>query len=105
MAKEEGDWDLCMELARFLMALDETGDTLREALEFVNLMSPHEERGNNSFMFENSSLRVPHRGKYIAGSASGESGSEDGRSSSGRGSPLSPGTASPGDYFSSGLGR
>ena len=31
-AKEEGDWELCMELARFLRALDESGDTLREAV-------------------------------------------------------------------------
>jgi len=36
-AKETGDWDLCKELARFLMALDETGDTLREALERMGL--------------------------------------------------------------------
>lgn len=28
-------WELCKELARFLMALDETGDTLREALELA----------------------------------------------------------------------
>lgn len=36
-AKEAGDWDLCKELARFLMALDETGDTLREAVERMDL--------------------------------------------------------------------
>lgn len=36
-AKEAGDWDLCKELARFLMALDESGDTLRAALERMGL--------------------------------------------------------------------
>ena len=36
-AKEAGDWDLCKELARFLMALDESGDTLRTALERMDL--------------------------------------------------------------------
>lgn len=36
-AKEVGDWDLCKELARFLMALDESGDTLRAALERMDL--------------------------------------------------------------------
>jgi RAB6A-GEF complex partner protein 1 len=36
-AKEERDWELCKELARFLMALDETGNTLKEALEIVGL--------------------------------------------------------------------
>lgn len=32
----EEDWDLCKELARFLAALDETGDTLREAMEMAS---------------------------------------------------------------------
>ena len=36
-AKEVGDWDLCKELARFLMALDESGNTLRKALEQMDL--------------------------------------------------------------------
>ena len=36
-AKEAGDWDLCKELARFLMALDESGDTLRLSLERMEI--------------------------------------------------------------------
>ncbi len=36
-AKEAGDWDLCKELARFLMALDESGDTLKLSLERMGL--------------------------------------------------------------------
>lgn len=32
-AKAVRDWDLCKELARFLMALDQTGEVLREAVE------------------------------------------------------------------------
>jgi hypothetical protein len=36
-AKDEMDWELCKELARFLMALDESGDSLRAALEEVGL--------------------------------------------------------------------
>lgn len=32
----EEDWELCKELARFLAALDETGDTLREAVRMAN---------------------------------------------------------------------
>ena len=36
-AKEAGDWDLCKELARFLMALDESGNTLREAMNRMDL--------------------------------------------------------------------
>lgn len=34
---ERGAWELCKELARFLMALDERGDTLREALVLVDM--------------------------------------------------------------------
>ena len=37
MAKVAADWDLCKELARFLMALDESGDTLRHAMEKISL--------------------------------------------------------------------
>jgi len=36
-AMERGEWELCKELARFLMALDERGDTLREALVLVEM--------------------------------------------------------------------
>jgi len=58
-AKDEGDWDLCKELARFLTALDESGTTLREALELVDLRSPVEERGQSSFLFKGSNLKPP----------------------------------------------
>jgi hypothetical protein len=36
-AKDARDWELCKELARFLMALDPSGDTLRGALAGVGL--------------------------------------------------------------------
>lgn len=38
-AKERGDWDLCKELARFLMALDESGEELRKAVKKMDLQS------------------------------------------------------------------
>ena len=34
-AMQEEDWVLCKELARFLVALDDTGETLRTAMELV----------------------------------------------------------------------
>ena len=40
-AKEVGDWELCKELARFLMALDQSGDTLRAAMENLSVGSPN----------------------------------------------------------------
>ena len=36
-AMREQDWELCKELARFLAAMDDTGNTLREAMESVNI--------------------------------------------------------------------
>ncbi|KAK9368846.1 RIC1-domain-containing protein [Lipomyces kononenkoae] len=38
-AVETGDWDLCKELARFLTALDNSGNTLREALRRMKLVN------------------------------------------------------------------
>lgn len=37
-AKEAGEWELCKELARFLMALDSSGNILRRALANINLV-------------------------------------------------------------------
>ena len=54
-AKEVGDWDLCKELARFLMALDESGDTLRAALERMDLHPTTTENENEN---ENDSVRL-----------------------------------------------
>ncbi|KAL8804206.1 MAG: hypothetical protein Q9200_005919 [Gallowayella weberi] len=47
-AKEVGDWDLCKELARFLMALDASGDTLHEALGRMSVQTTGETNGNSS---------------------------------------------------------
>lgn len=57
-AVAEGDWDLCKELARFLTALDNSGKTLKEVLELVELRSPVEEF-DRSFMFESARLKSP----------------------------------------------
>lgn len=103
-AKDEGDWELCKELARFLTALDETGDTLREALEMVSLRSPQDERGNTSFLFEGSRLKVPRPNKSAATAITNGSNSSDiDEQSSGSRSPRSPmdgGGSGPTDYFS-----
>jgi RAB6A-GEF complex partner protein 1 len=47
-AREAGDWDLCKDLARFLAALDESGATLREALEKVGLVPAPAGRGHTA---------------------------------------------------------
>lgn len=99
-AKEEEDWELCKELARFLTALDESGATLMEALEMVNLRSPQDERGPSSFMFEGSRLKVP-RPRRVGSPNTNERSDSDvaERSSSDTRSPNSPGSGQE-DYFS-----
>lgn len=102
-AKEEEDWELCKELARFLTALDESGDTLVEALEMVNLRSPKVEREATSFMFEGSRLKVPRPRKSSSRSLNGRHSSDhDEKSSDGSVSPSSPRPRVDGqnDYFS-----
>ncbi|AEO65751.1 uncharacterized protein THITE_2113114 [Thermothielavioides terrestris NRRL 8126] len=101
-AMHEEDWDLCKELARFLAALDETGDTLREALEMVQVRrlqggDVEEAAARNGIMTR---LEIPSGGVYppfgggsartnlgrIAGSdseAEGRSGSDAGSFTSG----------------------
>jgi RAB6A-GEF complex partner protein 1 len=101
-AKNEGDWELCKELARFLTALDESGATLREALEMVDLLSPNGEQTEGSFLFEGSRLKVPRPGQ------NGSSNGFDRRSRSNSRSPTSSliddravsGRGAPQDYFS-----
>lgn len=40
LATQKGDWELCAELARFLIALDASGDMLRRAVARVGLRNP-----------------------------------------------------------------
>jgi RAB6A-GEF complex partner protein 1 len=109
-AKSEGDWELCKELARFLTALDESGATLREALEMVDLRSPKGEQTGGSFLFEGSRLKVPRSGKNSSpGTYNGSNNGYDRRSRSSSRSPTSSpnidgtvnGRGAPQDYFSS----
>jgi hypothetical protein len=101
-AKDEGDWELCKELARFLTALDESGATLMEALAMVNLRSPQNERETSSFMFEGTRLKVPRPPKQALQSLNGSqnSDSEEQQSGSSNRSPLNLGHRDSSDYFS-----
>lgn len=113
-AKSAGDWDLCKELARFLMALDPGGATLRKTLEMVELKSPSAEVGDTAFSFDTTTARlgVPSRGRRTNGGegglgagtgfALGEGSSASGESSRERSpaSAVSPGESAGGrGYF------
>jgi len=118
-ARAEQDWDLCKELARFLMALDESGGTLRKTLELVELGGPSvAEDATTPF----ARLGIPSRGRNsssngtaagvglvdIAFGANGRRGrgrgSENG-SKADRGSSRSPTSMGPQpDYFGAAAG-
>lgn len=88
-AMREEDWELCKELARFLAALDETGDTLREALRMANVRiatgNSQGEDGIGGALVAR--LEVPPRPRGLNGSHGSGSGSGSGESSK----PGSPG--------------
>ncbi|AEO54256.1 hypothetical protein MYCTH_2296628 [Thermothelomyces thermophilus ATCC 42464] len=97
-AMHEEDWDLCKELARFLAALDETGDTLREAMEMVKArmsQGPEMDEGpvRGGFLEIPSAAIYPSLGGGSAGSGLGRTAGSDseaeGRSASDAGSFVS----------------
>lgn len=94
-AKQAGDWDLCKELARFLMALDTSGGMLREAVsEMHTQVQPAVPDTGDSRTLRSSSIGNGLRIEGINGTPD-DAVSQDG-------SFLSPGIKSDdGDYFSS----
>ena len=79
IAVAQGDWELCKELARFLVALDDSGKTLKEAMELVELRSPVEDV-DRSFMFERTRLMPPPLVRATIGVVDGDGASADGGS-------------------------
>jgi hypothetical protein len=79
-AMREGDWELCKELARFLAAMDETGETLQEAMRMVEV-SLKQESGQDSI---GSRLQIPSSRATNGGGSGLTSGDEDGTSESDR---------------------
>jgi hypothetical protein len=119
-AKDEQNWELCKELARFLMALDESGATLRSTLELVELRSPSAEPDQDQphFVFDKTRLNIPSRGRSNGHRIENSIGlgnnltSPDGRSKGSRSVSPNANTRSldnatqqgTGDYFGLGLG-
>ncbi|KAK4162097.1 RIC1-domain-containing protein [Cladorrhinum sp. PSN259] len=68
-AMREEDWELCKELARFLAAMDETGDTLREAMAQAGCRIEDSNTGSNGFMTR---LEIPSRAIAYDGGTPGE---------------------------------
>lgn len=70
-AIQEGDWELCKELARFLAAMDETGEVLKEVMQMVKMGQNHE-AGRDEMR---SRLEVP--GPKVANGSGGRRGSRE----------------------------
>ena len=83
-AQEAGDWELCKELARFLMALDTSGKTLREAMEGMHI-KPNNNPGEGVLLKtprRNASARSSRTLTYVNGDRSPMSNREDSSTSS-----------------------
>lgn len=78
-AMREGDWELCKELARFLAAMDETGETLQETMKMVEV-ALKQDSGQDGI---GSRLQIPSS-RATNGGTSLTSGDEDGTSESER---------------------
>lgn len=103
-AMRQEDWELCKELARFLAALDETGDTLREAVRMANgriaAGITHGEEGVGGSLAARLDVPQPAAGKAVAVNGGSSSGSGQGSS---LGSPGGNGNVSGGDYSESSI--
>ncbi|KAI5919255.1 RIC1-domain-containing protein [Camillea tinctor] len=62
-AIREEDWELCKELARFLAAMDDSGETLREAMEMVNIRVRKDSVDSDANVNVMTRLGVPPRNK------------------------------------------
>lgn len=106
-AKAAGDWDLCKELARFLMALDESGLRLRDAMERINLRASPVNSPNDRSPTQATKLNIPrpkgHGTEYRPNAGGDGISSETGAGSGNLGSPSvsSSNSQNPEDYFSS----
>lgn len=102
-AKDVGDWDLCKELARFLMALDESGDSLREAMRWIDVRTESGDGGEGAGMARLQAPRGMGRGegeggKFSRGSSVGSVGGRSTGSNGRDGEDVDGGE----EYFSSG---
>ena len=97
----EQDWELCKELARFLAAMDESGETLREAMELVNVRVKRDSVGaEDTEMISRLGIPAPRNHHHHGGGGGSslrlrqgsDTGSEEGPSPS---ETSSFGTASP----------
>lgn len=76
-AIREGDWELCKELARFLAAMDETGEILKEAMKMANVGLTQVSSQDNI----SSRLELPVTGLGFITNGRNKSGSDDGMGS------------------------
>ncbi|RYP21846.1 hypothetical protein DL765_002071 [Monosporascus sp. GIB2] len=89
-AIKEHDWELCKELARFLAAMDESGETLREAMELVHIRVRKDSQDTDIM----TRLGIPGRRGNAGGARLGQ-GSDTGSEAQSASDTSSYGAASP----------
>jgi RAB6A-GEF complex partner protein 1 len=102
LGREKDDWELCTDLAQFLMALDPGGDALRRAIEAVGFSRTGKSIEQAKTWAAGLGLSIP----ALSTSKQGTTGSGTGNQKSvPERSPLNPNSPSSDDYFSSSPGR
>lgn len=99
-AMAEGDWDLCKELARFLAALDDTGEVLREVMRMVNVAIKDQPEVTHTSVGDRLAIPTP---RFMNGGRRFSGGEDDGTESdvrSGSDTASIGSTASPSDVRS-----
>ncbi len=102
LAREKDDWELCSDLAQFLMALDPMGDALRRVLEAVGFQGVESSKLKPPSTATGLGLSIPDLAETVRGDTVPEKRSA--RLLGSEKSPLQPNSPASVDYFSASPG-
>jgi RAB6A-GEF complex partner protein 1 len=102
LAREKFDWELCSELAQFLMALDPMGDALKRVVEAVGFHQLESWKVHTPAKATGLGLRIPEQEETVKDVAPD---SNDAQLSASERHPLEPNSPASIDYFSASPGR
>jgi RAB6A-GEF complex partner protein 1 len=102
LAREKNDWELCSDLAQFLMALDPVGDALRRVVEAVGFRGVQKSKVQSERQATGLGLTIPDLPERVKEDA--VSGKKHAPSSRSEVSPRQPKSPASVDYFSASPG-
>jgi RAB6A-GEF complex partner protein 1 len=103
LARDKGDWELCSDLAQFLMALDPMGNALRRVIEAVGFQDVKSPKAQPSAKATGLGLTIPGSSEGVKGE--GAHGKQRAQLLGQELSPLQPNSPASVDYFSASPGR